>query len=90
MCIYTYSGSTFLLYQWGKEPLSNRYMSKQKKNKSLIETYFTNQTQIGLCPHKVELVLFHYIAMFYNSAIKFSTYDIYEQSIHFYSMVAIG
>ena len=72
MCIYTYSGRSFFLYQWDKEPLSNRYISKHE-NMSLTETYLTNQTQIGLCPHKVELLLSHYIAMFYNSAINFSS-----------------
>ena len=88
MCIYTYSGRSFFLYQWGKEPLSNRYISKHEY-RSLIETYFTNQTQIGLCPHKVELLLFHYIAMFNNRAINLAAHDIYEQSIHFYSIVAV-
>ena len=39
----------------------------------LTKTYLTNQTQIGLCPHKVELLLYHYIAMFYNSAINDSS-----------------
>ena len=56
---------------------------------SLTETYLPNYTQIGLCPHKVELLLSHYIAMFYNSAINLAAHDIYEQSIHFYSLVAI-
>ena len=88
MCIDTYSGSTFFLYQWGKEPLSNRYISKHE-NMSLRETYLTNQTQIGLCPHKVELLLSHYIAMFYNSAINVAAYDTYDQSALIYSMVAI-
>ena len=88
MCIYTYSGRSFFLYQWGKEPLSNRYISKHE-NMSLTEKYLTNQAQIGLCPHKVELLLSHYIAMFYNSANNLVAYYIYEQSIHFYSMVAI-
>ena len=55
----------------------------------LTETYLTNQTQIGLCPHKVELLLSYYIAMFYISAINLAAHDIYEQSIHFYSTVAI-
>ena len=55
----------------------------------LTGPYLTNQKQIGLCPHKVELLLCHYIAMFYNSAINLAAHDIYEQSIHFYSMVAI-
>ena len=56
---------------------------------SLTETYLTNQTQIGLWPHKVELLLSHYIAMFYNSAINLAAYYIYDQSTHIYSMVAI-
>ena len=56
---------------------------------SLMETYLTNQTQIGICPHKVELLLSHYIAMFYTSVINLAAHDIYEQSIHFYSMVAV-
>ena len=88
MCIYTYSGSTFFLYQWGKEPLSNRYISKHEYM-PLTETYLTNQTQIGLCPQKVELLPSHYIAIFYNSAINLAAYDIYDQSVHFYSMVAV-
>ena len=59
------------------------------ENISLTETCLPNQTQIGLCPHKVELLLSHYIAMFYNSAINLAAYYIYDQSIHIYSMVAI-
>ena len=54
--IYTYSGSTFLLYLSGKEPLINKYMSKHEYM-PLSETYLTNQTQTGLCPHKVEILL---------------------------------
>ena len=88
MCIYTYSGSTFFLYQWGKELLSNRYISKHEYM-PLTETYLTNQTQIGLCPQKVELLPSYYIAIFYNSAINLAAYDIYDQSVHFYSMVAV-
>ena len=56
---------------------------------SLTETYLTNQTLIGLCPHKVESLLSHYIAMVYNSAINLEACYIYDQSTHIYSMVAI-
>ena len=56
---------------------------------SLSETYLTNQTQTGLCPHKVEILLSHYVAMIYNSAINLAAHDIYDQSIHFYTMVAV-
>ena len=47
------SGSTFLLYLSGRELLTNKYMSKHEYM-SLSETYLNNQTQTGLCPHKVE------------------------------------
>ena len=84
--VYIYIFRKYFLYLWGREPLTNRYMSKHEYM-SLSETYLTNQTQTGLCPHKVELLLSHYIAMFYNRAINLAVYYIYEQSIHFYSMV---
>ena len=54
--IYTYSGSTLFLYLLGKEPLTNRYMSKHEYM-SLSETYLTNLIQTGLCPHIVEILL---------------------------------
>ena len=73
--------SQLFLYQWGKEPLSNRYMTKHT-NISLTETCLTNPTQIGLCPHKVDLTAMS-IAMFYNSAITLAAHDIYDQLIHF-------
>ena len=56
---------------------------------SLSETYLTNQTQTGLCPHKIEILLSHYIAMIYNSAINLAAYYTYDQSTHISSMVAI-
>ena len=40
----------------GQRTLIHKYMSKQEYM-SLSETYLTNQTQTGLCPHKVETLL---------------------------------
>ena len=46
---------------------------------SLTETYLTNQTQIDLCPHKVEMILLaHDVAMFSNSAINSAAHNIYD------------
>ena len=52
----------------GKRPFTNRYMTKHT-NISLTETCLTNQAQIGLCPHKVDLTAAH------------AAHDIYDQLI---------
>ena len=54
--------------QWGNEPLFNRYISRHT-NISLTETCLTNQAQIGLCPHKVDLTA------------NLAAHDIYDQLI---------
>ena len=61
--------SALSLCQWGKEPLFNRYISRHT-NISLTETCLTNQSWIGLCPHKVDL-----------PAINLAAHDIYDQLI---------
>ena len=40
----------------GQRTIDHKYMSKHE-HMSLSETYLTNQTQTGPCPHKVEILL---------------------------------
>ena len=69
ICVYMHIRCALSLCQWGKEPLFNRYISRHT-NISLTETCLTNQAQIGLCPHKVDL-----------PAINLAAHDIYDQLI---------
>ena len=69
---------TIFLHQQGKEPLLQQIHIKIL-NISLTETYLTNQTQIDLCPHKVEILLLtHNVAMFSNIAINSAAHNIYD------------
>ena len=52
----------------GQRTFTNRYISRHT-NISLTETCLTNQAQIGLCPHKVDLTA------------NLAAHDIYDQLI---------
>ena len=54
----------------GQRTFTSRYMTKHT-NISLAETCLTNQAQIGLCPHKVDL-----------PAINLAAHDIHDQLVH--------
>ena len=70
---------TIFLHQQGKGPLLQQIHIKTL-NISLTETYLTNQTQIDLCPHNVEILLLaHDVAMFSNSAINSAAHNIYDR-----------
>ena len=69
---------TIFLHQQDKEPLPQQIHFKTL-NISLTETYLTNQTQIDLCPHKVESILLALnVAMFSHSAINSAAHNIYD------------
>ena len=69
---------TIFLHQQGKEPLLQQIHIKTL-NISLTETCLTNQTQIDLCSHKVEILLLtHNVAMFSNSANNSAAHKIHD------------
>ena len=69
ICVYMHNQERTFSLPVGQRTFTNRYMTKHT-NISLTETCLTNQAQIGLCPHKVDL-----------PAINLAAHDIYDQLV---------